>query len=433
MLQQNPMMAQLEKEFASLMEGASNRRDKIPFFKFQKDVNKTYYFRPLPTKTEGKLMPVVKISSHYNLYNPNTEKNGAFPCLRDHGLQCPICDAIEQIMMSDNFEKQALAEEMIANPTYYMYAINCETNELGCLTFNGVRSAEAILGKFKEIMIETGKTGAELEDGVILRIDKSGSKQNTKYQVAVAQRNTPMPASYQPAYANLEPLINIMGQYTSEDYHKILRGEKTEQVDARKNTLFDIPTPQQPVQQQIPQVRPEAFPQAQTWQTPNIPQQMPPQNDFNTGRIEIPNNMLGNTHVNHNFTQSQPVQTVNGTDHQHFMPPQQQSAPQQYVAQQPPQQNFFQNLTPPNNVPQQQQGTQGMGGFAPLQTSPSVGQSPDFPQQVVNPSPSLFQNQTTPQQPQMGLDDMYKHFQNNVNTTGAGPSLEDFQKMMGVK
>lgn len=281
----NPLYEQMQKEIEK-MAPKSQASERLPFYKFDPNASKTYYFRPLPSRIPGRLMPVEEMFVHYNFHNPNTERNGAFPCLSMFGLPCPLCEVVKQMKASTDPEAQAKAADFEATQSHYMYVLNMQEGKLGVLNFGGKRAFEAITGKFKEIVVENGITGAELDKGVVLQIDKTGAKQTTKYNVMVCERNHVLPQDMMAQFNDQVPLNEVYGKYTPDNYMKVLRGEKFEtQSDAANKPAPAYqqftPAPQQqaqptyqaPAQPQQPAYQPPVTPQQQTYQAPVQPAQ----------------------------------------------------------------------------------------------------------------------------------------------------------------
>lgn len=199
---------------------------KIKIFKFETNVDKSYFHRPLPSKIPGKLMPIEKVLTHYKFHNPNTDKPGGFSCLTMFGLPCPLCMRVEEMRSSGNPEMAALADEMMAKEKYSMPTINMETNEIGVLQFSGKKALEAFTNKFVETKVEMGSMGTDLNNGVVFQIDKSGTRQTLNFNIMIRERAHKLTENQIVEYNELAPTNEAGGKYTTEDYYKVLKNEK---------------------------------------------------------------------------------------------------------------------------------------------------------------------------------------------------------------
>jgi len=222
----------------------------IEFFKFEKDVSRTYVFRPLVSKIPNKLSCMVKNSTHYGFYNPNTGRNGAFPCLTDFGLACPLCYRVQQMKGSVDVQVQTKASELEPVEGFFMYVKDMNTNKIGVLQFSGKRAYTAFANKFNELFLEGFRDPGNPSQGVVLQINKSGSKATVNFSVAVIHKNHSLSPEEINYFNQLPPLTEIRGSYSIQDYEKILRGEKfgqEAQVSSIPQTIQQQ-TVQQPVQ-----------------------------------------------------------------------------------------------------------------------------------------------------------------------------------------
>lgn len=300
MMGQDPLMAQFESE-ATKLKPTPGPGGGMKFFKFEPNVNKSYYLRVFPSKIPGRLLPMEKILIHYNFMNPNTEKNGAFPCLSMWGLPCPLCRRTHEMKASTNFEIQAKAEDYMPVEGFYMYAQNMETNELGIWQFSGARAYDAFITKFKEFYMEQYRDFMNPVGGAVLRVDRSGQKAQTKYVIMAIQKGVNLSPELFKLYESFENILDqAYGKYTPDDYEKVLQGVKFEHGQKDQNQgqqPYQMNTqPQQQPMMSLPPNQGQPFQYGGQPMNPNQgyqpPSSNPPQMTPNTFPNQGPNMMM---------------------------------------------------------------------------------------------------------------------------------------------
>lgn len=226
------LLAEFQQETKEL---ALEKRDSgagIPYFKFDSgDEPKTYYFRPLPSKIPGKHTPICKSKLHWKFLDPNTNKDGKFPCLSLWGEECPFCKYLEvtkQKIAALGGASEAEMErikKMEANEGYLMYVVNMEDGKIGYLQFHAKKAFDAFNNKFTELIAETGAIGTDPTNGVVFKITKSGSYSTLNYQIITSARGHALNAEQMMTYNALPDLMTAgVGRYTQAECQKVLNG-----------------------------------------------------------------------------------------------------------------------------------------------------------------------------------------------------------------
>lgn len=312
---QDPFITQLDREIEEI-KPVSTSTERVEFFKFEKDKTKTYYFRPLPSKVPGKFFPIEKVLIHYNFANPNTGKNGAFPCLSMWGISCPLCDHVHRMENSPDFEIKVKAEQFRASEGYIMYVKDMHINKIGALQFYGKLAYQAFSNKIREIVVEGNKDFTNPLKGVIFQINKSGSGASTSYSIAVVDRTHSLTNEEMKYFEQLEPINERYGKYTQEEYMCVLKGVKFGQDKGTNSNnkspsqygsnnykvpeleplppQFNTPV-QQPLQQQYASNNyspPQQQRQVPPWEVPVTNNTSPPQPSFpNPQMVKAENNI----------------------------------------------------------------------------------------------------------------------------------------------
>jgi len=219
-------LLQFEKELDKSKPVGKNGANGVKFFKFEKNIDKDYIFRPLPSKIPGRLLQFEAVKVHYNFQNPNKGRNGAFPCLKTWGKQCPLCDRVSEMEMSLDNETQSKAQQLKANEGYLMYAVNYKTKEVGCLQFYGKLAHQSIGNKFKEVFVEGNRDYSNLDKGIVLQISKRGSQYKVEYTAMVIRKDHKVEDEFIDSWNQFPPINEIYGVYTPDNYENVLKGKK---------------------------------------------------------------------------------------------------------------------------------------------------------------------------------------------------------------
>lgn len=212
---------------------------KLTFLEFKaEDIKK---FRLLPNKTDPEDVPYVELKVHL-LRHPNFENN--FRNIICKGKDCPSCKkykAMEKVQDPDAWKYKA--------QTKYLYYVITENDDgslnLGLLTLTYY--AQEVLKKLLLSQLKSGFKLWDIEEGrwieMSMKITKDGEKSKRNYISSVF--GDPEEASHPSVmnwFKDARPLEKFYPEYTTEDFEKILKGEKIELKNKKNSNTSNVAT-----------------------------------------------------------------------------------------------------------------------------------------------------------------------------------------------